>query len=63
MQVSRTLWGAFGWRGVLLGVGEALKREIAGWFLRVSRDYGDLRVAAALDLAAQDALAGLLCSD
>jgi hypothetical protein len=30
MQVSRTHCASFGLRGSLLGVGEALKREIAG---------------------------------
>ncbi len=30
MQVSRTPRASFVWRGSLLGVGEALKREIAG---------------------------------
>jgi len=33
MQVSRTPCATIGWRGSLPGVGEALKREIAGLVL------------------------------
>jgi len=58
MQVSRTPSVELELCSVSPGVGEALKREIAGFvFGRIRRVYGDLRGAATLDLMGQDEFA------
>ena len=63
MQVSRTPRAKFDWRAALPGVGEALSGKSLGCFWWVRRGYGDLKIAAVLDLAGKDARGRLVCSN